>query len=140
MNLWAWTFNVKQEMVETNEKKENGKPRFKSAYKLNQVFPKVIQGGRIKKEWSGGEVGKGKLYRNVEFTDNEHKRRTARAFEEANREINRLLNDGRNLMGVVVCEKDGKYGISVCSAYEDKFKLPRGIDIARGRVVKALNT
>lgn len=137
MHTYAWTFNVKSVMRETGEKKENGRNRFRQVYEINEVFPKVLSGVEIKKVWSGGEPGKGSLSREIIGPAGEEEA-INKVWSVAKSEVQRLLTSGKNLMGVVVCVEKEEIGMSVCSAYEEKFDLKRGIEMSQGRLLKTL--
>ena len=137
MHTYAWTFNVKSEMRETGEVKANGRPRYKQAYTINEVFPRLLSGVEIVKNWSGDKPGEGKLTRDIVGPASEEEAING-VWQFAKGEVERLLSNGKNLMAIVVCIEKGEKGVSICSAYEEKFNLGRGIQMAEGRLRKLL--
>jgi len=113
MLIFAWTVSFKRENVCIGE--IDGKKKYRKKLVFMKKYPKIIPDGvsqeKISSSWN-------ELYFKIE----------------------RLLHRGYNVMGGVYCEdkETGQKGISVCSSFETKFSISRGIRIAKCRVFNEL--
>jgi hypothetical protein len=62
-----------------------------------------------------------------------------RAYRHAYSKLTQVILLGRKPQGIVVCMEGKEITFAVCSSCEKKFSVRRGVEIAKGRMVKLMS-